>query len=73
MQYASLDEAYGGFNNQVPKFRNKKKNCEKFINDYSQSQDCYYDKEGIPMPSCEKFSNSTANTNNANNANNTLI
>ena len=70
MQYASLDEAYGNFNNQVPKFRNKKKNCEKFINDYSQSQDCYYDKEGIPMPSCEKFSNSTANTNNANNGNN---
>jgi hypothetical protein len=67
MQYASLDEAYGNFNNQVPKFRNKKKNCEKFINDYSQSQDCYYDKEGIPMPSCEKFSNSNAN--NGNNAN----
>jgi len=78
MQYASLDEAYGNFNNQVPKFRNKKKNCEKFINDYSQSQDCYYDKEGIPMPSCEKFSNSNANNgnnanpgnSNANNANN---
>ena len=63
MQYASLDEAYGGFNNQVPKFRNKKKNCEKFINDYSQSQDCYYDSEGISMPSCEKFSNGNANGN----------
>jgi hypothetical protein len=69
MQYASLEDAYGDFNNQVPKFRNKKKNCEKFINDYSQSQDCYYNNEGIPMPSCEKFSNANGNANANANAN----
>ena len=68
MQYSSLDEAYGNLS-QVPKFKNKKKNCEKFINDYSQSPDCYYDKEGIPMPSCEKFTNSNSNGNSNSNSN----
>jgi hypothetical protein len=72
MQYSSLEEAFPNYiptQNTKKNNNHKKKQCEKFINDYSQSPDCYYDKEGIPMPSCEKFANANSNSNANGNAN----
>jgi hypothetical protein len=37
----------------------KKKLTEKFGPDYTDSECCYYDKQGIKMPCCEKFTNNT--------------
>jgi len=68
MQYATLEEAYPNF---YPKKQSKKKELsnenltENFQGDYSNNADCYYDKQGLQMPTCDRF----ANVNNNDNAN----
>jgi hypothetical protein len=73
MQYSTLEEAFPNYNlpqqSNNKRASNKKKQCDKFINDYTDTSDCYYKKEGIDMPSCETFT--TNNTNNTNNTNKT--
>ena len=64
IEYAMLDDAYP--NTQIKKQSKKiceKKITEKFGPDYTDSECCYYDKQGIKMPCCEKFTNQTTNTN----------
>jgi hypothetical protein len=75
MQYSTLEEAFPNYpthpisqqNNK--RSINKKKQCDKFINDYTNTPDCYYKKEGIDMPSCESFANGNGNGNGNGNAN----
>jgi hypothetical protein len=55
MQFATLEEAYPM---PVKKQSLKKKEaCEKFGTDYGTESDCYYDKQGLKMPSCDRFTN----------------
>jgi hypothetical protein len=66
MQYATLEEAYPNF---YPKKQGKKKEMsnenlnETFQNDYSNNADCYYDKQGLKMPTCDRFVNGNGNGN----------
>ena len=48
-----LEDAYPN----VIKKQTKKKICEKFGPDYTETDCCYYDKQGLKMPCCEKFTN----------------
>ena len=68
LEYAMLEEAYPNTNNQIKKI-SKKKIAEKFGPDYTDTECCYYDKQGIKMPCCEKFANQTSSTNNTTNTN----
>ena len=61
LEYALLEDAYpNGIQNKKIA---KKKITEKFGPDYTDSECCYYDKQGIKMPCCEKFTNNTNTTN----------
>jgi hypothetical protein len=53
LEYAMLEDAYPN----VIKKQTKKKICEKFGPDYTETDCCYYDKQGLKMPCCEKFTN----------------
>jgi hypothetical protein len=74
MQYATLEEAYPNYYSPSQtiskKSSTKKKVNEPFINDYGIESDCYYKKQGIDMPNCERFNNSNTNSNNTNITNN---
>ena len=66
MQYSTLEEAYPNF---YPKKQGKKKEIsnenltENFQGDYSNNADCYYDKQGLKMPTCDRFVNANGNGN----------
>jgi len=66
VEYSTLEEAYPNDEKIIRKNKLKKeikepKNTkEKFINDYGNEQDCYYNSIGITTPTCpqiEKFKN----------------
>jgi len=57
-----LEDAYPTVN-QIKKLQ-KKKLTEKFGPDYADNDCCYYDKQGIKMPCCEKFANPSPNSSN---------
>ena len=62
LDYAMLEDAYPTVN-QIKKLQ-KKKLTEKFGPDYADNDCCYYDKQGIKMPCCEKFANPSPNSSN---------
>ena len=64
-----LEDAYPTLN-QIKKLQ-KKKLTEKFGPDYADNDCCYYDKQGIKMPCCEKFANPSPNSPNPPNTPNT--
>jgi len=67
LEYAMLEDAYPN----VIKKQTKKKICEKFGPDYTETDCCYYDKQGLKMPCCEKFTNPSSSTPNLPNTPNT--
>ena len=69
LDYAMLEDAYPTLN-QIKKLQ-KKKLTEKFGPDYADNDCCYYDKQGIKMPCCEKFANPSPNSPNSPNTPNT--
>jgi hypothetical protein len=69
LDYAMLEDAYPTVN-QIKKLQ-KKKLTEKFGPDYADNDCCYYDKQGIKMPCCEKFANPSPNSSNTPNTPNT--
>jgi hypothetical protein len=67
MQYATLEEAYPNSNKKQQcssssSSKKKDNTNEKFGSDYGTESDCYYDKQGIKMPTCDKFTNPSSAT-----------